>query len=256
MQYAVETWGDGAERIVMVHGSLGVGASAFSEQKVLESRYTVQVMTRRGYGTTPPIAAVDIQQDARDVVELLGEGAHLVGTSMGGIVSLNAAGLRPDLVRSLTVIEPPAFPIAADLPDVRRVSGALKRHWAKADPSDLRSFVVGFLDALEFRMPMPDPLPGPVAAAAVNLVTERPWRVDVPVGAVAESPFPKMVVTGGHSPAFDAIAGRLAQLLDCQLHTLTGAGHAVQKVGAPFNERLENLISAACGSEERIEDAD
>src|SRR3546814_13001552 len=59
---------------------------------------------------------VDILRDAHDVVEVLGDGAHLVGTSMGGMVSMNAAGLRPDLVHSLTVIEPPAFALANDIP--------------------------------------------------------------------------------------------------------------------------------------------
>ena len=244
MAYAVDRWGNRGDRIVLVHGSLGVGAAAFGEQKVLEDRFTLDVMTRRGYGGTPAIERVDIHRDASDLIELLGEGAHLVGTSMGGIVAMNAAGMRPDLVRSLTVIEPPAFALAADLPDVRRVSDAMKTHWDEADPADLRNFVIGFVAALEMDMPMPDPLPAPVAAAAVNLVTERPWKVDVPAGAIADAPYPKMVVTGGWSKAFDAISRRLAELLECELHVLTGAGHAVQKVGAPFNDRLERLVSA------------
>src|SRR3546814_13841386 len=80
---------------------------------------------------------VDILRDAHDVVEVLGDGAHLVGTSMGGMVSMNAAGLRPDLVHSLTVIEPPAFALANDIPAVRRVSSAMEAHWASAGPADL-----------------------------------------------------------------------------------------------------------------------
>ena len=199
MAYAVDRWGNRGDRIVLVHGSLGVGAAAFGEQKVLEDRFTLDVMTRRGYGGTPAIERVDIHRDASDLIELLGEGAHLVGTST---------------------------------------------HWGEADPADLRNFVIGFVAALEMDMPMPDPLPAPVAAAAVNLVTERPWKVDVPAGAIADAPYPKMVVTGGWSKAFDAISRRLAELLECELHVLTGAGHAVQKVGAPFNDRLERLVSA------------
>lgn len=35
MGFAVERWGDGPERIVLVHGSLSVGAGAFSEQRAL-----------------------------------------------------------------------------------------------------------------------------------------------------------------------------------------------------------------------------
>jgi pimeloyl-ACP methyl ester carboxylesterase len=245
MGFAVERWGDGPERIVLVHGSLGVGAAAFSEQKALADRFTIDVVTRRGYGDTAPISHVDVAQDARDVVEVLAEGAHLVGTSMGGIVSMNAAGLRPDLVRSLTVIEPPAFALAADQPDVRRVSDAMKRHWRDADPAQHHGFISGFVAALEMEMVLSDPLPAPLAAAVRNLVTERPWKVDVPVGVIADAAFAKLVVTGGWSMAFDAICRRLADLFQTDLHVLTGAGHGVQKVGAPFNSLLTRLIDRA-----------
>src|SRR3546814_8002120 len=87
----------------------------------------------------------------------------------------------------------------------------------------LHGFVFGFVAALEMTMELPDPLPPPLESAARNLVTERPWRVDVPVGVVADAPFPKLVVTGGWSGAFDAICGRLADLFDTDLHILTGA---------------------------------
>lgn len=244
MSYAVEDWGTGDDRIVLVHGSLAVGAAAFLEQKALADTFALSVMTRRGYGGTPRIDAVDVQRDAEDVIALLGDGAHLVGTSMGGIVAMNAAGRRPDLVQSLTVIEPPAFALARDVPAVRRVSDALKVHWQLVDPKELHAFVVGFVAALEMDMPLPDPLPAPVAAAAVNLVTERPWRVDVPIGAVADGRFPKLVVTGGWSEAFDGVSRRLADLFGVECHVLPGAGHAVQKVGAPFNDLLRRHIAA------------
>ncbi len=245
MLYAVEHWGDRGDRIVMVHGSLGVGAAAFLEQKELSDSFALSIMTRRGYGDTAPIVAVDVHKDAGDVVALLGDGAHLVGTSMGGVIAMNATGMRPDLVRSLTVIEPPAFALASDLPAVRRVSQAMKAHWARADPVDRHGFVTGFLAALEMDMPLPRPLPPPVAAAAVNLVTERPWRVDVPIGAVADARFPKLVVTGGWSEAFDGICQRLADLLHVECHCLPGAGHAVQKIGAPFNTLLRRHLASA-----------
>lgn len=245
MGYAVERWGNGPERLVLVHGSLSVGTGAFSEQEALAKRFTVDVVTRRGYGDTPATDGVDIMRDAHDVIEVLGNGAHLVGTSMGGMVSMNAAGLRPDLVHSLTIIEPPAFAVANDISDVRRVSRAMEAHWANADPADLHGFVTGFVAALEMKMVLPDPLPLPLETAVRNLVTERPWRVDIPVGAIADAPFPKLVVTGGWSGAFDAICGRLADLFDTDLHILTGAGHGVQKLGVPFNSLLARHVEAA-----------
>lgn len=245
MLYAVEQWGDRGDRVIMVHGSLGVGAAAFLEQKELCDSYALSIITRRGYGDTAPITESDINKDAGDIVSLLGGGAHLVGTSMGGIIAMNAAGMRPDLVRSLTVIEPPAFALASDLPAVRRVAQAMQAHWTSADPADRHGFVAGFLAAVEMDLPLPNPLPPPLAAAAVNLVTAHPWRVDVPIGAVAYAPFPKLVVTGGWSQAFDGICQRLADLLQVDCHCLPGAGHAVQKIGAPFNALLRHHLASA-----------
>ena len=109
----------------------------------------------------------------------------------------------------------------------------------------LHGFVTGFVAALDMEMVVPDPMPDPLAAAAKNLVTERPWKVDVPVGVIADAAFPKLVVTGGWSKAFDAISQRLADLFETKLHVLTGAGHAVQKVGAPFNALLARHVEAA-----------
>ncbi|MFF7947195.1 hypothetical protein [Streptomyces griseorubiginosus] len=47
---------------------------------------------------------------------LLGTGAHLVGHGNGGVVALLAAARRPDLVRSLALVQPSAFTAATDRP--------------------------------------------------------------------------------------------------------------------------------------------
>jgi pimeloyl-ACP methyl ester carboxylesterase len=70
-------------------------------------------MDRRGFGESPDIERSDYEVDASDVAKLLGDGAHLVGHSYGGAVAMLAAGLRPPIVRSLTLIEPSAFRLAA-----------------------------------------------------------------------------------------------------------------------------------------------
>lgn len=247
MESELVNWGQSGSRIIMIHGSLSVGVDAFSEQQALSERFRLEVVIRPGYGPTPSTEAVDIARDAAEIVELLGDGAHLVGTSMGGMVAMRAAGMRPDLVHSLTVIEPPAFPLAFDCPDVKRVSKSLKAHWQVADASDHHSFVTGFLRALEIDQQFPDPLPPSLAIAVRNLVTERPWKIDVPLGAVADGDFPKLVVTGGWSGAFDAIAARLAGLFDTELHFVKGAGHGAQKVKEHFNRLLIDHISTSEG---------
>jgi pimeloyl-ACP methyl ester carboxylesterase len=107
----VTVWGDG-EPAVFVHGSFGWGKETWKQQRPLADHYRLLLVDRRGFGASPANGRVDFERDAEDVAELLGDGAHLVGHSYGGVVSLLAAGRRPGVVRSLTLIEPPAFGVA------------------------------------------------------------------------------------------------------------------------------------------------
>jgi pimeloyl-ACP methyl ester carboxylesterase len=115
----VERVGSGP-RVVFVHGSLGHGSVSFEPLRELADRYTLEFVDRRGFGRSAPREhAVDFDLDAADIVGLLGEGAHLIGHSYGGVVSILATARRPEAVWSLTVIEPPFFSLAADVPAVR-----------------------------------------------------------------------------------------------------------------------------------------
>ena len=118
----VTTWGDGP-RALLVHGSMSFGDLAFSEQRPLAERWQLDVLDRRGFGgSLDPLGRVDFDADARDVAGLLDDPAHLVGHSYGGVVCLLATALRPEGVRSLTVIEPPAFGLGAGIRRSRRSS--------------------------------------------------------------------------------------------------------------------------------------
>jgi pimeloyl-ACP methyl ester carboxylesterase len=70
--------------------------------------HTVITYDRRGWGRsrddTPPTSLADHAQDAIDL--LAGRRATIVGHSYGGVVALQAATMRPDLVASLAVFEP------------------------------------------------------------------------------------------------------------------------------------------------------
>ncbi|MSR13295.1 MAG: alpha/beta hydrolase [Gammaproteobacteria bacterium] len=247
MPLHVERLGSRGPRLVLVHGSMRAGLAAFSEQAFLADRYQVFIPYRRGYGNNPPITKVDLEVDAQDVLELLGDGAHLVGTSMGGIVSMLAASARPQAVHSLTLIEPPAFPLAVDLPAVAEVANALKQHWASAAPGDLPAFVEGFLRALKYEMKLPSPLPPELTMSIRNLTTEEPWRCDVPIGAVAEGHYTKAVISGDWSEAFTAIADRLAHLIGGERRIIPGANHAVQQKVPEFNDYFVNFLERADG---------
>ncbi len=236
----VDQWGSTGPRVICIHGSISFGAAAFEAQKPLSERHRLVVVYRRGYGSSPPTERVDPDVDAADALQLLQDGAHLVGTSMGGVVAMKAAAQRPEAVKSLTVIEPPAFGVALDDPAVAESAHRLESFYAEA-PEDPEAWLHGFLLALGFVMPLPSPLPPPVVQATRNAMTERPWTLDAPVAELATASFPKLVVSGEGSPAFEIIADRLAEAIGARRHCFPGVGHAAQKATG-FNELLEEVI--------------
>src|SRR6188508_2494765 len=100
------------ERIVLVHGSVLGARGTWGAQKELADRFELYLVERPGFPPNAPVERVDFETDAVLVANLLRAGDHLVGHSYGGVVSLLAVAQRPDLVRSLTVIEPPATRVA------------------------------------------------------------------------------------------------------------------------------------------------
>ena len=51
-------------------------------------------------------------------------------------------------------------------------------------------------------------------------------------------PFPKTVMSGGHSAGFDAMCDDLAERIGASRAVAAGAGHEVQFTGRPVNELL------------------
>jgi pimeloyl-ACP methyl ester carboxylesterase len=242
---SAERWGEAGPTVVLVHGSLSSAAAAFGEQQVLADRYRLIAPYRRGYSPSPGTDRVDPDRDAEDIVELLGSGAHLVGTSMGGVVAMRAAALAPDKVWSLTVIEPPAMPNAAGRPEADKLIEGLRSHWEENGNADLETFVKGFLKTLGVSMELPSPLPAPLAEAAQNLRTERPWLTGVPLEKLAAARFPTLVVTGGGTPGFEDVADVLAEELSGKRVLFDGSPHAVQRIGEKFNAELVDFLSSA-----------
>ena len=93
----VEVAGSGP-RLVLVHGS---GGNSWPAQRPLAERYTLVMPTRTGYPPNPPLEHIDFDVQARELLEVLEPGDHVVGHSYGGVISLIAA---PDAdLASLTV---------------------------------------------------------------------------------------------------------------------------------------------------------
>ena len=112
---------DEPPRIVFVHGSVMGGRPTWSGQRALGDRFGLEILERPGFPPNPPVDHVDFEEHAVLVAEAVGDGAHLVGHSYGGVITLLAAAPFRTRVRSLTVIEPPAMRVARGNPAVGRV---------------------------------------------------------------------------------------------------------------------------------------
>ena len=232
-------------RVVLVHGSVANGPATWAALEPLRSRFELVIPNRGGYPPNPPLERIDFERQAEELAPLLGDGAHLVGHSYGGVISLLLAARHPDAVCSLTVNEPPAFAVARGNTEVERLIGGLESFFAEG-PYEPEQYLRGFLALVgSTTRPPPDPLPPDLAQGARAAMAERPpWEAQIPIEELAAAPFPKLVVSGGHSAAFDAVCDVLEERLGAERAVLPGAGHSLPRAPG-YLERLEAFLGRA-----------
>lgn len=198
-------------RVMTVHGSLGHGSEPFEPLRVLADEFALEFVDRRGFGGSAPRPdRVDFDLDADDIAALLGDGAHLVGHSYGGVVALLAATRQPGLVRSLTVIEPPLFAVAPDAPAVAELRARLEASFPAPPGMSPGRWLAGFVRGLG--SVVPDELPvDPDAEADIRAsMGERPpWEAVADLSVIRDASIPTLVVRGDWAPDLPgrAIAG-------------------------------------------------
>src|SRR5687767_12294287 len=130
------------ELVVLLHCSGSSGAQWRSLEAKIGGRYRVLAPDLLGYGSNAAWSAqgeFSLSREAaaiRRMIGRLGEPVHLVGHSYGGAVALHIARTRPELIRSLTLIEPSAFHLlrggdAIDASALREITEVARQ--AKAD---------------------------------------------------------------------------------------------------------------------------
>jgi pimeloyl-ACP methyl ester carboxylesterase len=228
------------ERLVLVHGSVRNGDFAWAGQRELTTQFELLVLNRPGFPPNPPEERIDFEDHGRWVADRLQPGDHLCGHSYGAVIALFAAALANEL-RSLTVIEPPAFGLARDDPEVAVFIDRQKALWSDR-PSDPRAFLSGFYALAERHVELPDPLPLELEQGAKALMAQRgPWEAQPPLSALAACSYPKLVVSGGWSRVFEKVCDVVEKRLAAERKVLPGAGHNVQ--AAPgFNEALLRFL--------------
>src|SRR6185436_3745318 len=100
----------GAEPAVYVHGLGGSSQNFTDVAGLLADRFEGRAVDLPGFGYSDPSPRYSIPAFASTLIGYLehdGRGpVHLVGNSLGGSIAVRVAALRPDLVKTLTLISP------------------------------------------------------------------------------------------------------------------------------------------------------
>jgi len=64
-----------------------------------------------------------------------------------------------------------------------------------------------------------------------------------PLEKLRAAPFAKLVISGGHSPVFEAVCDRLAERLRASRAVISGRGHTIPATGESYNERLHSFLA-------------
>jgi pimeloyl-ACP methyl ester carboxylesterase len=99
-----------AEPAVYVHGLGGSSQNFTDVAGLLADRFDGQAVDLPGFGYSDPSKRYSIEAFADRLIKLLDHEdrgpVHLMGNSLGGSISVRVAALRPDLVRTLTLVSP------------------------------------------------------------------------------------------------------------------------------------------------------
>lgn len=225
--------GDG-DVLVLVHGSLGDYRSWLEQLPLFADRYRTVVYSRRAhYPTAWPVdyTACDPEVHATDLaalIEALDAGpVHLFGHSYGGLTSLLLASRRPELVRTLSLGEPPLMPLLDATPEGQAVLATfMENTWAPArhafQQGDRETGVRLFLDGVLAEGAF-DHIPPPVLAQVLDNAAEMAVELETPAETFFSTlnrddlrrlPMPVLLVGGEFSPAlFPLILDELAACL-------------------------------------------
>ncbi|MFP2906755.1 alpha/beta fold hydrolase [Pyxidicoccus sp. 3LFB2] len=260
--YYEDTGGPG-QPVVFSHGLLWSTRLYDPQVDALRGRYRCIAYDHRGQGRSavPPESVIDMETlylDAVGLIEKLGVGpCHFVGLSMGGFIGMRLAARRPELLRSLVLMETSGDPepvanvprytllnVIARLAGVRPVADPVMRiMFGKSflnDPNRAEERALWKARLMENRRD--------IWRAVNGVIKRRPIRDELPNIRV-----PTLVVVGEEDVAtVPAKAERLHQLIPgSRLVRLPRGGHsATVEEPALVNAALGTFLDAQAAQAE------
>ncbi|VXB47495.1 Alpha/beta hydrolase family protein [Arthrobacter sp. 9AX] len=216
------------QRVVFVHGAGSFGSAAWPRQHGMALSHDALFLRRYGYDPVAEPVESSFEEDAGIVLRSLADdgrgaaGGHVVAHSQGAIPAMLAAVERPDLVYSLTLVEPACLSLTAELPATAAHIGLMQplfdaRH--RMSDQDFQREFVRRVYATDLQQP----------ATAEEKRSARRLRLQAPAW---EAPLhivpgvPTLVLTGGWEPLYEEIAGYLRET--GALHRTAAGGHRPQ----------------------------
>ena len=227
--------------LVLVHGSWTDHMEWPFVVPGLAQRFRVVVYDRRGHSQSERLPTQgSVHEDVADlaaIIERAGAPAHVLGNSMGASISLRLAAERPELVRTLSVHEPPLFDFLRDDPKTKpiaeetnsRILPVINDLAAGNRDDGARRFIEMVLGPGAWDNFIPDEAKRTLLNNAPTFLDETrdPETLKIDTQALARFERPVLLTGGSESPPFFApVLDKLAAVLpNATRKTLAGDGH-------------------------------
>jgi pimeloyl-ACP methyl ester carboxylesterase len=237
----LEELGDG-EPLVLVHGSWVDHHAWDLATPLLAGSFHVVSYDRRGHSQSErPSGQGSVRDDAGDLAALIEHldlgPAHVAGNSFGASIALRMAGDRPELVRTLSIHEPPLFGLLADDAEAQPILAEVRRRMDGVGQllmaGDDRGAAERFVEEVALGPGQWQLLPPEVQAIFINNAptfadeSRDPEGPTIDLTALSRLRPPTQLSVGTESPPlFPMVAAVLTKAIPgLRTRTINGAGH-------------------------------
>ena len=228
--------------VIFVHGAWSDHGTWAPVVEPLASQFRAVTYDRRGHSRSERSSEQgSAEQHAADLIELIERldlaPVFAVGNSSGALIALRVAAARPDLLRGLSIHEPPGWPLLADEPQMRpmlegfgeRISAVRVLLEDGKDAEAAEQFVETVALGPGMWKQLPPDLQATFVENAPTFLDDLrdPDGLNVDLDALSSYAQPTLLTQGDQSPPLFAPAlDRLQTVLPhAERHTYAGAGH-------------------------------